>query len=489
MLKQKGDAPMHHNIIYHGDNIKIRDRVQAESIDLIYIDPPFNSGRIYETFWGEKHEERSFEDRYGGNEAYISWLRPRAEALSSLLKPTGSFFVHCDTHANYRVRMLMEDLGLHFQSEIVWKRISAHADSKKLGKVHDTIFHFSRTPDYYWNNDASYIPYDLNNLDEKTARIYSSIDEDGRRYTLGDLTSPQKNRPNLTYEFLGHHRVWRWTKARMEKAFKEGIVVQSSPGSVPRVKRFLDERKGRPLGDVWDDIPPVQGSSKERVGYPTQKPIALLQRIINLASKPNDLVLDAFCGCGTTITAAHALGRRWIGMDISPTAVKVMTDRLEDHLKLKKGIHFHTRTLEDDIEDLRKMEPYDFQNWAVIALGGVPGMKGPDGGIDGRIYPKSKSGKKGKQRLISFRSVDEGTWKQAMLFEQEEVVPVQIKQMDKVGRGEVDKFQSALRRVKSSFGVLVAFSFTSHAEREVRRIERDEGILIQLVTAQELLAA
>ena len=167
------------------------------------------------------------------------------------------------------------------------------------------------------------------NLDEKTEKKYCYRDSDGRRYTLGDLNNPNPDRPNLTYEFLGHHKVWRWTKDRMEAAYKAGIVVQPSPGAVPRVKRYLDEQEGWPL-DVWEDIPPLNSQAKERLGYPTQKPVALLERIIQASSNPGDVVLDPFCGCGTTIDAAEKLGREWIGIDVTQLAISLIKNRLQD---------------------------------------------------------------------------------------------------------------------------------------------------------------
>src|ERR1039458_1973711 len=170
-------------------------------------------------------------------------------------------------------------------------------------------------------------PYDLNNLDEKTAKKYCYKDADGRRYTLGDLTNPNPDRPNLTYEFLSHRKVWRWTRERMEEAYKAGIVLQPSPGAVPRLKRYLDDQEGKPYDDVWTDIPPINSQAQERLGYPTQKPVALLERIIKASSNPGDLVLDPFCGCGTTIDAAEKLGRKWIGIDITQLAISLIKNR------------------------------------------------------------------------------------------------------------------------------------------------------------------
>ncbi len=184
---------------------------------------------------------------------------------------------------------------------------------------HDTLFYYGGGGEITFNRP--YNPYDLDNLDEKTAGKYSHRDPDGRLYQLDNLLNPNPNRPNLTYEFLGHTKVWRWTKERMlQEAYENGIVVQPSAGAVPRMKRYLDEQEGRPIDSVWTDIPPINSQAKERLGYPTQKPLALLDRIVRASSKENDIVLDAFCGCGTALVAAQRLKRQWIGIDISPTA-------------------------------------------------------------------------------------------------------------------------------------------------------------------------
>jgi site-specific DNA-methyltransferase (adenine-specific) len=211
------------------------------------------------------------------------------------------------------------------------------------------------------------------------------------------LLNPNPNRPNLTYEFLGVKKVWRWTKERMEAAHKAGLVVQPSIGAVPGFKRYLDEQEGRAIDDVWTDIPPLNSQAAERLGYPTQKPLALLERIVKASSNPNEIVLDAFCGCGTALIAAEKLKRQWVGIDMSPTACRVMAKRLRKDCGLKEdeklwldGRGFVVRDLPWSEDQLRKIPHFEFENWAVIALGGIPNKaKVGDMGIDGRIFPVS----------------------------------------------------------------------------------------------------
>ncbi|MCX5843793.1 MAG: DNA methyltransferase, partial [Deltaproteobacteria bacterium] len=365
-----------------------------------YIDPPFNSNRNYEVFWGETKEKRSFEDRHASTQAYIEFMRPRCVELHRVLKQTGSFYYHCDWHASHYVKVMLDQIFAEngFQTEIIWKRTHAKGLAfKAYPNNHDTIFFYTKTSEYTFNRP--YWPLS----DEYVKGFYKNVDpENERQYQLTSLLNPATDRPNLTYEFLGVTRVWRWTRERMQEAYEKGLVVQTKPGTVPRFKRYLDEQEGVPMDSVWTDIPPIPAQSAERLGYPTQKPLALLERIINASSNPNDIVLDAFCGCGTALVAAENLGRQWIGIDVSPTACRVMAKRLRDvcHLKedeklWKTGRGFVVRDLPWSIEKLRELPPFEFENWAVIALGGVPNVaKVGDMGIDGRIYPISAVPKK-----------------------------------------------------------------------------------------------
>ena len=263
---------------------------------------------------------------------------------------------------------------------------------------------------------AVFRPYDLSNIDEKTRQKYSHRDADGRLYQLDNLINPNPDRPNLTYEFLGITRVWRWTKERMQAAYEAGFVVQPSPGAVPRFKRYLDEQRGKPLGDVWTDIPPLNSQAIERLGYPTQKPLALLERIISASSNPGDVVLDPFCGCGTTIAAAQKLDRRWIGIDITHLSIALMKYRLKDAFGLVEKRDYDVKGEPEDLLSARQLaqdDRYQFQ-WLALSLvraqpvgatGGSPqGKKGSDKGIDGVIRFLDDSTGKPKRAIVQVKS-------------------------------------------------------------------------------------
>lgn len=479
------DAFLDTAMIYCGDNLDKLEKIPDGCIDLVYIDPPFNSNRNYEVFWNDNREMRSFDDRHTSTQAYIDFMRPRCVELARVLKPTGAFYYHCDWHASHYVKVLLDQIfgEVGFINEIIWKRQSSHNDakqgSKHLGRVHDTLFMYSKSKDYYFKH--LYRPYDP----EYVTDFYRYIEpETGRRYQLGDLGAPGGAAPakgNPHYEFLGVTRYWRYSKTNMKRLLAEGRIVQSKPGSVPRLKRYLDEGKGVPLGSVWDDIGPVQGVAAERIGYPTQKPLKLLDRIIEISSKPGDVVLDAFCGCGTALVAAQNAGRKWIGIDISPTACRVMAKRLRDNCGItwdKKlwniGRGFDVIDLPWTEAQLRKLPPFEFENWAVIAIGGTPNRSHVgDMGIDGRIYPTSAlPQRRGSSDQFAFM---------------DEWFPVQVKQKEKAGRPDVDAFEAVMIRENRPKGFIVAFDFTLDAEREARRFAQKEQREIVLLTVRELL--
>lgn len=464
-------------VIYCGDNIEQLRKFPDGCIDLVYIDPPFNSNRNYEVFWGETQEKRSFEDRHESTEAYIDYMRPRCVELARVLKTTGSFYYHCDWHASHYVKMMLDQIfGANtFHTEIIWRRTNAKGLAfRSFPNNHDSIFYYTKGDEYTFNRQ--YLPHNQ----EYVESFYKYKDEGtGRIYRLADLTNPNKNRPNLTYEFLGVKRVWRWTQERMQEAYQKGIVVQTKPGAVPCLKRYLDEQEGNPVDSIWTDIPPVQAQSTEKLGYPTQKPLALLERIIKTSTSENDIVLDAFCGCGTALVAAENLKRQWIGIDISPTACRVMAKRLRDvsHIQEdetlwqnKRG--FIVRDLPWTIEKLRKIPPFEFENWAVIALGGIPNKaQVGDKGIDGRIYLLSALPEIENDKLDYSSS-----W-----------YPVQVKQQDKAGRPDIDAFETAMNRAKRTKGFFVAFSFSQDALREIRRYFVDAHKVIVPLTVQTIL--
>lgn len=322
--------------------------------------------------------------------AYLVNMAPRLVELHRLLNSTGSLWLHCDPTMSHYLKVLLDAIfdPRTFRNELIWQRQTAKSlQTRKLPSNHDVILVFGKTDQVKWNSDAAFIPYDHENLDEKTLAQYSKVDEDGRRYRLGDLTNPNRDRPNLTYEFLGVTRVWRWTRERMQEAYEAGLVVQTRPGAVPQRKSYLDEKRGKPIGDIWADIPPLQGAAAEKLGYPTQKPLALLERILNLATDPGDVVLDPFCGCGTTVDAAQKLGREWVGIDITYIAIDLILKRLEHTYGADILKEIEIDGLPRDAgaaQALFDRNPFDFERWAVSFINAQPNEKQVgDKGIDG----------------------------------------------------------------------------------------------------------
>ncbi len=316
-------------------------------------------------------------------------------------------------------------------------------------------------------------PYDPNNLDEKTLEKYALLDENGRRYQLTSLLNPNLDRPNLTYEFLGVTRVWRWKKDRMQAAYDAGMNLQPKSGGIPRFKRYLDEQRGKPLGDVWNDIPPLNSQAKERLGYPTQKPQALLERTIDVSSNPGDVVLDPFCGCGMTVAAAQARSRRWIGIDITHLAITLIKRRLKDSFGEDASFRVIGEPVSlPDAERLAESDPYQFQWWALGLVGARPSeqKKGADKGIDGRII---------------FEGDTVGVFKNVILS---------VK-AGKTGSAHVRDLKGVLDREKAAIGVLISMQDpTSPMVTEAVTVGFYESGLwgkkyqkIQLLTIAELL--
>ena len=355
--------------IWTGDNLAIMRGMNSASVDLIYLDPPFNSNRDYAAPVGSQAAGAAFKDTWTLNDVDLAWHGEIAEAqpalyaiidatglahgkgmksylimmavrlleMRRLLKDTGSLYLHCDSTAAHYLKLLLDgifgpDL---FRNEIVWRTAGAKGlSSRRFAQNHDTLLRFAASEKARHN--PVYTAYDP----EYIRKHYRHVDADGRRYRLDNLANPNKDRPNLTYEFLGVTRVWRWTRERMEVAYREGRIHQSGEGRVPALKRYLDEQKGVQVGSVWTDITTLQGSSKEKTGYPTQKPLALLERIIQAGSNEGDMVLDPFCGCATACIAAERLGRKWVGIDLSPKAAELVRWRLQRDIGLLyDGVH------------------------------------------------------------------------------------------------------------------------------------------------------
>ena len=354
--------------IWTGDNLDILRGMNSESVDLIYLDPPFNSNRNYSAPVGSAAAGAAFKDTWTlsdldvawmgliadeepaiyktleaaglthgkGMQSYLCMMAVRLLEMRRVLKDTGSVYLHCDSTADSYLRTLMDAIfgAENFGSEIVWRRTNAKGLSfRGYPRNHDVLLYYVKDADFTWNRQ--FRPHDA----EYVERFYRHVDgETGRRYRLSDLTNPNRDRPNLTYEWNGHLRVWRWTKERMQEAHEVGLIHYSSTGLASQ-KRYLDEMQGIPVDSIWEDVKPIQARSKERIGYPTQKPLALLQRIIEASSNEGDMVLDPFCGCATACVAAENLGREWVGIDLSPKAIELVNVRLKGAM----GDLFHDR--------------------------------------------------------------------------------------------------------------------------------------------------
>ena len=305
--------------------------------------------------------------------------------LQRVLKPSGSIYLHCDPTASHYLKLVMDAVfgPEHFRNEIVWQRSTpkGHAFTR-YPSAHDLLLFYGKDATSVWQ--TQYSPHRAAYLKSHYSHIEPGT---GRRYRLDNCLNPNPNRPNLTYEWNGHVRVWRWTKGKMQQLHDEGRLVYS-PSGIPQYKRYLDEMPGSPVTSVWTDIPPINSQAKERLGYPTQKPLALLERIINASSNPGDVVLDPFCGCGTAVHAAHKLGRRWIGIDITYLAIGLIRRRMQDAFP---GIQIEEIGAPVDLAGARALaahDKYQFQWWALDRLAAQPvsgKKKGADRGIDGVI--------------------------------------------------------------------------------------------------------
>jgi DNA modification methylase len=462
------------NKLILGDNLEILKQLESETVDLIYLDPPFFSNRNYEVIWGDAGEVRSFADRWsGGMDHYIGWLKERVEQMHRILKPTGSIFLHCDWHANayIRVEILDKIFGFeNFKGEIIWQRHNSHNDAKKkLGVLTDTIWYYSKSSKF------TYKPIYSEQSEQYKEDFYKFDDGDGRGlYQLADMGSPNP-RPNMMYVWKGFafpEKGWRYETATMQKLDDEKRIYYptDSNGNFdlskrPRLKRYLNEQKGNLLANVWTDIQNVQAQSEERIGYPTQKPIKLLHRIIRMASNEGDTILDPFVGGGTTIAVADLQARSWIGIDQSVQAIKVTEFRLNSQQEIFSK-PFIVQLHKYDYDTLRYKDAFEFESWIVSQFGGTTNTKQRgDLGLDG----KAKDG-----------------------------APIQVKRSDGIGRNVIDNFLSAVQRfdkklyeknsaAKSPVGYIIAFSFGKGAIEEVARLKNKENVIIKLVEVGDIV--
>jgi len=395
------------NVVYCGDCLQVMKgiEIEEESVDLIYLDPPFFSNKKYEVVWKDGAEIRAFEDchwykdgkRQNSIYVYIEWMRERIEQCERVLKPTGSIYLHCDHHASHYLKVMMDEVFRlkNFRNEIVWWYKRWSNASKNFQRMHDTILFYTKTNDYTFN--IQYQEYSNPSVIEDTLR-----------------------------------------------GVVDGKLKRLKDGKGKYLKR-KNENKGVAMHDVFD-LQHIQPTSKERLGYPTQKPEALLERIIRASSNEGDVILDPFCGCGTTLSAAKNLKRSWIGIDISPTGCKLIAGRMRINSDDIIGL---PRTA----EEIKDMKPFEFQNWACKLVGGISNpKKTADGGIDGWTFERN---------------------------------PIQIKQSS-VGERTIRLFKNDIRDAHKKKGLVIGFSFSSNAYNYASKA-KEEGIDIELRTVKELV--
>ena len=471
--------PTDKNKLYYGDNLQVlREYIPDRTVDLIYLDPPFNSRQDYNVLFAEKDGSRSasqitaFKDTWEWNEeaarsyeevieqggrvadamrafrtllggsdmlAYLAMMAPRLVELRRVLKETGSIYLHCDPTASHYLKLLMDGVfgPPMFVNEIIWKRYGAHNDvgqgSQHYGRTHDSLLFFSKSERKLWNQ--LFMPLAEDYVDSS----YRYKDENGRRFRVSPVTGPggiQKGNPQ--YEWNGHTRAWRYSKETMQKLHDKGLLYYSKTGYVGK-KLYLDASKGVPVQDIWTDIASLSGAHAERLGYPTQKPEALLERILRASSNEGDVVLDPFCGCGTTVQVAQKLNRRWIGIDITHLAIGLIKTRLDDSFGHEVRKTYEVIGEPTDIagaQQLAEENKYQFQYWALGLCGARPTegiKKGADRGIDGRLFFHDDRSGDSKQIIFS------------------------VKGGHNIGVSEVRDLIGVLQREKAEIGVYISF--------------------------------
>lgn len=438
------------NKLYYGDNLEILKKyIPDESVDLIYLDPPFNSQRAYNVIfhdqtgkepasqiqafedtwtWGSDTQDafdaimegkyppelkdmmKAFKDFMGTTNlmAYLTMMAIRLVELRRVLKETGSLYLHCDPSASHYLKILLDQAFdiLNFNNEIIWKRTFAHGSSKRYGPVHDVILFYRKGNNCVWTypvipHDTNYVKEYYKHIDEKTGRKFQAISLTGAGKRKGDSGKPWKG---INPTLLGRHwalpgRLLKRLQISPELTTQQKLDQLDSMDYIfwpakekgtPRLKWYADELLGEAISDIWNDIPPVSSKGKERLGYPTQKPVSLLERIIQASSNEGDIVLDPFCGCGTAVAAAEKLGRKWIGIDITYLAIALIKKRIVDHFPDAKFEIVGEPKSAEDAKQLFLQSPFQFESWAVSLLEGQPykSAGGGDTGIDGLLYFK-----------------------------------------------------------------------------------------------------
>jgi DNA modification methylase len=418
------------NTLFYGDNLPImRAEIDTGSVDLVYLDPPFNSQQSYNVLfpsrqgghasaqihafndtwhWSEEAERTLFELMHGESAelanlaqalramlgkgdmlAYLVMMAPRLVELRRVLKPTGSLYLHCDPTSSHYLKLLLDAVfgPRNFRNEIIWKRTTSHSSAKKFAPVHDTILCYRNGGTPIWTDPR--VPNDPKYLKSR----YRYDDGDGRLYARADLTAAGTRNGSSGMAWRGFDVAakgnhWKFTIENLEALDATGRIYWPPGGAWPRYKRYLDELQGLAVADVWTDIEVLNAKAAERLGFSTQKPLALLERIISASSNPGDLVLDPFCGCGTTVDAAQKLDRHWIGIDVSTLAIDIIDRRLRDNYG--NQIAYEIRGIPRDVEGARALfgrDPFEFERWAVLLLEARPNTKQVgDKGLDGTAW-------------------------------------------------------------------------------------------------------
>jgi site-specific DNA-methyltransferase (adenine-specific) len=506
------------NRLYYGDNLEVLSdpsQFPDECVDLIYLDPPFNSNAGYnvlfksasgadanasiEAFddtwtWGTSAKNALMDIESGTNRpltvmmqamhsaigenplmAYLAMMSVRLVELHRVLRPSGSLYLHCDPTASHYLKLVLDAVfgAENFRNEITWKRTNTHNDSKTWSRVSDIILFYSKGKAFTWNT-----PREAHSEAYKASK-YRHDDNDGRGvYQLDNMVSPNP-RPRMMYEWLGFpfpQMGWRYQTETMQRLHAEGRIwyPTKADGSYdtskrPRLKRYLNEMEGAVMGAIWTDIPPINSQAAERLGYPTQKPRALLERIIAASSNPGDVVLDPFCGCGTAVDAAQKLGRRWLGIDITHLAIGMIEHRIREGYP---GIGFETIGVPKDLESAQRLaleDPHQFQQWICWQVGGYPReKKGGDKGVDG---------------WFNYQADDRGAIRSGV---------ISVKAGDNVNPNMVRDLGRVMERDKHAFGLFVMKSLPTKGMRDEAAshplVETQFGRFpaLQIVTLAEL---
>lgn len=520
------------NVLHYGDNLHVlREQIANESVDLIYLDPPFNSNANYNILFKSPEGQDSdaqieaFEDTWhwtdeaeaafddvmksgntkafdllnamrsflGENDmmAYLAMMAVRLIELHRVLKPAGSLYLHCDPTASHYLKLLMDGVfgPKNFKNEIVWKRTSSHASSVRWAPVHDTIFFYSKSDEFNWNRvlesyDESYITKHYRQSDERGQFQVDNLTGSGTRQ--GDSGKPWRGVdptsrgrhwgvPGAFLKRYGYEQDVEGltVQEKLEFLDEKGFIYWPPKGEMPRLKRYLDPDGGVPIRSIINDIGPISAQAQERLGYPTQKPLALLERIIAASSSEGDVILDPFCGCGTAVHAAEKLKRKWVGIDVTHLAISLIEKRMKDaYPELSFEVKGRPQSLAA-AQDLAERDKNEFEKWAVTALDGIPYKtgKGADGGVDGLIYFNGHDGNK----IIAEKAI------------------ISVKGGSTRGVGMVSELVETIGRQKAAVGILLMAALpTPEMERRAASAglydlgEHGRYPKIQIITLAEL---